>query len=82
MRTIFKYPMGDILMPKGAKVLSTGIQDRHGYIWAEVDTEQTLETRTFKMFGTGWKMPETQNVFIGTLFDGDYVWHVFEMVNS
>ena len=77
------YPY-TIKLPKGATILSCGVQNKENvYIWAKVDPNQTETVETkFYIFGTGWDIPdEIDNGlrFIGTymLNDGMYVFHVF-----
>lgn len=80
MKTIYKYKLGELLLPAGAKVLTAGKQNDEFYIWAEIDTEQTPEHRTFAVYGTGWDMPEENRCYIATVFDNGFVWHVYEVV--
>lgn len=79
MKTVYKYPTGEIQIPKGAKVLTAEIQNEKVCIWAEVDTEQVLEHRTFHVYGTGHLIPE-QACYVSTVFDGAFVWHIYEVV--
>lgn len=88
---IWKYPLQItdkqiIAMPKGAEILSVGLQ--HGFVtlWvkADIDGSNSLEPVTIGIFGTGKSLPEEVNVaqFIGTVqvLDGQLVWHVFRML--
>ena len=84
---IFKYTLygfadQEIEMPKGAKILSAGIQQGKIQVWALVDKHNKIETREFTVFGTGWPMNIKENAlkFIQTIFDRDFVWHVFEII--
>jgi hypothetical protein len=80
MKTVYKYPVGDIQIPKGAKILTAGIQGDDILIWAEVDTEQVLEHRTVHVYGTGHLIPDNA-CYIATLFDWNgFVWHIYEVV--
>jgi len=79
MKTVYKFPSGDIQIPKGAKVLTAGIQLGKVVLWAEVDTEQVLEHRTFHVYGTGHLIPDNA-CYITTLFENRFVWHVYEVV--
>lgn len=80
MKTIYKYPVGEVQIPRGAKVLTANVQDRQFYIWAEVDTDQVLEHRTFVVYGTGHKMTDDAHCYIATIFEDPFVWHVYERV--
>lgn len=86
IRCVFKYDIsqpGDtvtVSMPVGAKVLHVGMQNRVLRAWADVpDHAAAHESRRFYTAGTGWEVP-SDGVFVGTVFDGEYVWHVFELV--
>jgi hypothetical protein len=83
-RTVWKFtaPVTDkfaISMPSGAKLLSAGVQGNNLCIWALVDPEGGLETRNFRLAGTGH--PITEHVhFLETIqmHDGALVFHLFE----
>ncbi len=89
MRRVFKYPIVEIqdvvniMMPKGAKVLTVQVQNGTPCIWAAVDPCQTyLEMRRFRIAGTGH--PIEDNIvdnYVGTIqkFDGKLVFHLFEV---
>ncbi len=83
MKTIYKYRIGpaygfEIEMPRGAKILSAGMQQGHFCIWALVDTDEEMCKHEFMIYGTGWDNVEGE--FIGTVFEGDgFVWHVFDL---
>lgn len=85
MKTVYKYKIGsgELQLPRGAKVLTAGIQGEDIFIWAEVDTDAVLEHRSFYVYGTGHIVPENSccvaTVFENT-FKGNYVWHVYEVV--
>ena len=81
MKTIYKYPVGEVQIPKGAKILTVNMQDDKFVLWAEVDTENVLEHRTFEVFGTGWELPHyVEMKYIGTCFERLFVWHVYEVL--
>lgn len=88
MNTIYKYPLAvldeqEVSMPGSAVVLCVQIQAGHGpCLWARVNTEFSLEKRTFLIVGTGNPFPESKRppVYIGTVQQGPFVWHVFEKV--
>lgn len=77
-----------IQMPKGAKVLSVGV-DPQGYdsIWAFIPDENAeKEERVFYCIGTGWDIEQvvpsdTEIEFIGTICGSPYVWHIFEEID-
>ena len=92
--TIFKYPIEianfpRIEMPKGAKILSVGVQDNKPYIWAMVNESNKWEERIFRLMGTGHLLyaKEKDLHFIGTFQlkerDGSiFVGHLFEVINK
>lgn len=80
MKTVYKYTTGIVNMPKGAIVRKAAMQDGQVQLWAEVDTDNPLEQRHFVSYGTGWEIEEDNICYIDTVFDGIYVWHVYEVV--
>ena len=88
MKKIYKYEIAPgvfqaLNLPAGAEVLSIQVQHGRPHIWAAIDTEKPLTTRTFCVYGTGVEIPDFYMLsFIGTfqLADGDLVFHLFEKV--
>lgn len=83
-KTICKYEIHNgkethIAMPSAAKVVHADVQEGHVFIWAEVDTEANSVLRKFSYFGTGHDIPKNA-VYIGTVFQGEYVWHIYEIL--
>lgn len=97
MKSVYKYVLDycwnvvddpkipyTIELPKGATVLSCGLQNNENVcIWAMVDPNQTemIEVE-FYIFGTGWNISDdigNDLRFIGTymISDGMFVYHVF-----
>jgi len=78
-RTIYKYSLTDgvISMPKYALILKVGMQDGIPCIWVAVDPNVEREKREFAILGTGCIIPDRW-AYIDTMFDRQYVWHVFE----
>ena len=84
MAKIFKYPLEItdvqvIALPKGAVVLSVGLQFDRLCIWALVDDGVAKEDRIFYVVGTGHPMPVESMTFLGTvqMAGGMLIWHVF-----
>lgn len=78
-----------VTMPRGAKILKVAEQRMRICVWALIDTDETVtERRTFHVVGTGQEICEPPSFYggrmehVGTflMMDGDYVWHVFEVV--
>jgi hypothetical protein len=101
MPVIFKYPVPitddgtfEHLLPRGAKVLSVGIQQRGGdggerweeiVMWVEIAafpstaSMEHTETRRFLCINTGNVYANSKR-FIGTITaDTGVVWHLFEL---
>jgi len=63
----------------GAIIRAVGVQQpREICLWAEVPDGFPVETRTFRVIGTGWDVPDL-GTYLGTVFDGPLVWHVYEV---
>lgn len=83
---IYKYHLKvadvqKIFMPKGAEILSVGTQEYDVCIWASVNPELEPELRVFQIVGTGHGEYEPRlTEFLGTVFAGQYVWHIFEVI--
>jgi hypothetical protein len=77
-------PRFELLMPKGAEVLSCQRQDESVCVWALVDPapKNARETRGFLVVLTGQPIPERLGRFIGTVQFSEtpmtWVFHVFE----
>lgn len=85
MKTIHKYRLNitdqqTVDLPRGALILSAGL-DPAGVLclWAAVDTDKPAQPREIRIFGTGHPVPETPIRFIGTVNQGSFMWHVFEL---
>ena len=88
MKTIWKYtiPVLDIFsleLPQGAKILT--VQEQHGnpQIWVLVNSDKTLETRIFRLVGTGHpiEIEDSKLEYIGTVqvVGGSFIGHLFEI---
>jgi hypothetical protein len=90
MQTIYKYEFGIsgeqvLKMPDYAEILKIAKSgDGRFYLWALVDTNNLIVKRRICVFGTGHPIPQayTTAYYIDTVFDGPYVWHVFEAPND
>lgn len=86
MKSIFKYPIPvadtqKVTMPADARILC--VQTQRGdqvCLWAEVNPNAKLASRTIEMFGTGHAMDESSRIYIGTvqIAGGVLVFHVYE----
>lgn len=85
MNKIWKYKLEvqdstTLLIPKGARFLSTGLQGSDIIIWILVDPNQTeQESHTIEVYGTGNPIVNNMNFreFLGTVITGHFVWHIF-----
>ncbi len=80
---IFKYPVikEAVDLPRDAEILSVGVQDQGVFLWALVDPDAVMEEKRFYVYGTGHEVEDRQlKKFIGTIFQGQFVWHVFQDV--
>lgn len=88
MKSIYKYSfylsdLVNILLPKNSTILKVAYQNglTSPQVWALIDTDElNIETRILRIYGTGQPIiqPIEKLRFIDTLFQGDFVWHVFE----
>lgn len=82
---IYKYPLKNVLttqeldLPRSARVLTFGMQNGKPVIWATVDETPIKEKRTFVIAPTGGGIPDWNTHYVGTAFDGPFVWHLFEL---
>jgi len=82
MKTIYKYPfphMNDfeLEMPIGYKIIHLAVQNTIPTLWAIVPSESPpTEMVSFSIRGTGQNFSDGE--YIGTLFDGPLVWHLFK----
>lgn len=80
MKVIYKYSLDErnsFHLPVDFKILSVQIQNGSVCVWALVDTEAPTKTVLFPVYGTGHKLPDDPGVYIGTVQDDNFVWHIF-----
>ena len=91
MKTIWKYELNEhgvkvIKMPLGAEILTIQSQHDKPVLWALVDPEEYHTERVFEIAGTGHPLykPEMIRKYIGTYqsFNGDFIGHVFEIIEQ
>lgn len=82
--TIYKYTLPrmaviELPLPEGAEILHFAVQHGALTIWARVDPSLPDTLRIFAICGTGQGVPtKADGRYIGTCFDGEFVWHLFE----
>lgn len=81
MKRIYKYTIdmlnATIKIPEGFKILKVGMQNDDMCIWCYVETDNTEVIQKFSVHGTGHEILEPVENYIGTVFDRQYVWHLF-----
>lgn len=85
MKVIYKYELftknlefHELALPKGTEILRVGMQHSVVTLWALIDPDEGVwEVRRFVRYGTGHEVHGV-NLYIGTVFDGPFVWHIFE----
>lgn len=86
MKTIWKFllvatPSMQIINPPfGVKFLSAGLDPSGDLcVWGEVESGNSSEPRQIWVFGTGLPIPDYKvGAFIGTVRNGQFMWHVFD----
>jgi len=69
-----------VLMPARAVIRAVGMENHAICAWAETPGGDPLTvTRTFRVIGTGRYLPD--GTYLGTVFQGPYVWHVYEVAS-
>jgi hypothetical protein len=91
METIYKYqltssvaplPSVCIMMFRSARILTLQKQDEIICLWAEVNTDNSWETRQFEIVGTGNERYTQNRKYIGTVQEAAFVWHIYEIINE
>lgn len=83
-RTIWKFPLSNagvnsIPLPERASVRLVDLDPMTGIptIWVELDDSDPKRVRRFLVHGTGHRI-EPDEVHVGSVIQGSFVWHVFE----
>ncbi len=64
-------------VPKGATVCTVAMQGGALFVWLLVNPNATEVVRKYVVRGTGHSVLASE-LYVGTAFDGPFVWHVFE----
>lgn len=83
MRTIHKYNniVDPILVPEGYRILKAGVQNNAPAIWVELDkNREKVYSLQFICYGTGQEIPDNPGIYLDTLFDGNFVWHIYYVI--
>ena len=82
MRSVWKFNLEashetTFEAPAPARVLSAGLDPAgRPSVWVEVDPDAEKIERTVFLYGTGHPI-EAGGRFVGSIFDGSFVWHVY-----
>lgn len=85
--TIWKYQLNTyagettLQLPAGATPLRVEYIDDEFCLWVLLDASNTLEPRTFVVFGTGVFIPDGYK-YINTFFADGRVFHAFERIEQ
>jgi hypothetical protein len=83
MRVIYKYELTQrIQLPIDSQVLKVGMQNGIMQMWVLVDpNEKQTSQRNFEIIGTGhsFEFDYLTHTYIDSLFDGPFVWHIWEL---
>lgn len=76
-----------VQMPKGARIMRVHNQYGEICMWAvHCTNEEEKEDRIFRVYGTGHEIPQSAegkaNSYIGTVFQGHFVWHILEYITD
>lgn len=93
--SVYKYPLEiadtqEVVLPKGAEILTAQMQNNNLCLWVVVDTEERAEmVLKVHIVGTGQpakfrnidptvkREPGQQSTYLATVQQGASVWHVF-----
>ena len=69
-------------MPEDAEILHVDEQYCNVFLWALVDVDAPLVSRSFAVFGTGEMLADNPMKHLGTakLDNGNLIFHVFELI--
>jgi len=79
----YKYALNNSLEPNlripcGARFLHIGVQGTTVCIWCLVDPMAPLDVVLLNVYGTGDVVTDPPETYLGTVFVGPFVWHVFD----
>lgn len=81
---VWKFPFSikdevALSMPAGARVLHVAWQGKTPCMWVLCKANNPVVERHFRVHGTGHENIESNETYVGTLMDGAFVWHIFEV---
>lgn len=80
LKFVLETPTNHLVMPKGSKILAFQMQNGNRCIWVLCPVEADKTTRTLTIYGTGWVIRDSESIgtYVGTVQDGEFVWHIFD----
>ena len=86
MQVIYKYELTrEVTLPINSQVLKAGMQNGSMYIWVLIDlNEKETYKSKFEILGTGhsFEFDYLTHTYIDSLFDGPFVWHIWQVNNN
>lgn len=84
MQTIHKNVIDPIMgypIKYHEEILCVGISGKDICVWVrlnqKVPSHHRAEDGVLRIYGTGWDMGDDYREYVGTVFDGIFVWHIF-----
>ena len=83
MRTIYKYEFQidnnfTLILPDDHEILKVGTQSGVPCMWIMIDDLDKIHKTSFSIYGNGHKIEDPIKKYIGTIFRGPLVWHIFK----
>ena len=84
MNTIWKFKLawaGKTLLSlsPNANILDVQMQDGEITMWVQLNPDESTTHRKFKILPTGYEFEPFAGKHLGTVQDGDCVWHAYEV---
>lgn len=83
MRVIYKYELARVVtLPINSQILKAGMQNGNMCIWVLIDpNEKQTYYANFEIIGTGhsFEFDYLTHTYIDSLFDGPFVWHIWQV---
>lgn len=81
--TIWKFELKlnvfqEIEMPNHADIRHVGLQNDTICLWAEVRPENQKVMRKFYVVGTGHPIPTQARLYVGSVQQPPFVWHIYQ----
>jgi hypothetical protein len=81
MKVIYKYYVevgyNALSLPKDSVIVHFGSQNNKLTIWVLLDEDNPLEYYELHIVGTGWLRIQDGWKYLGTVQQGEFVWHAF-----